>query len=286
MMHKMRRILSMLMVVMLFAGFFTAFVAAEGTSFDDAKEIGEGTYSGNVEYEYYYKVSVPAYKAILVTITTGMNSTVGMGLYDSERQEVDTTMVSNGEVDKVFYDGKSSSSYSVYIKISNLNLLFPSSYKITVEFTPSDMKEAAQPVNDGQHISGTIKASLETHWYKINVPQDHLLNVTFSSNGGDIMVTLYDEKGKLIDAKDGTTGYVSTEIIGETGTIYIEVTSFEFQNKDISYSITPTLVKGQSEVEKSAIVIGTTCLIGIVIGIVVVILLILVIIKVIRRKKK
>ena len=215
-----------------------------------------------------------------------MNSSIGMSLYDSERQEIDSTMVSNGEADKSFYDGKSSTSYVVYIKIINFDLLFPSSYKISVEFRSSDMREAAQLLNDQQHVSGTLKASLETHWYKINVPQGYLLNVTFSSSGGDIMVTLYDENEKTIDAKEGTSGYVSTQIFGETGTIYIKVTSFEFQNKDISYSITPTLVKEHSEVEKTAIAIGTTCLVGIIIGIAVVILLIVVVIKVIRGKKK
>jgi len=382
-----------LFAVLLFTGFFTVFAAAEGTSFDDAKEISEGTFSGTVNTSYYYKVNVPAYKAILVTLEAGTDSEVYLIMYSESKQEVASAWVSNGEADRVFYDGKSTTDYLIYLKIKNEKFIIPSEYTIKVEFRPSDVMSGAELINDGQtisdtlkasgevhwykvnvpaykailvtleagtnsdvyltmyseskqqvglgawasngeadkefydgksttdyliylkisnekigtseytikvesrpsdvmsgaelindgqKISNTLKASLEVHWYKINVPKGEILNVSFSSSGGEIMVTLYDEKGEAIDLNEGTSGYVDTKLLGQSGTIYIKVTSFEFQNQDVSYTITPKLVKGSSEVEEAAT--GFSMMyIG---GVLVVIIVIVLIVYLIVRKKK
>ncbi len=265
-------------------GFVAVFAAAEGTSFDDAKEISEGTFSGTVANgtSYYYKVNVPAYKAILVTLEAGSDSDVSLTMYSESKQEVGGAWVSNGEADKEFYDGKSTTDYLIYLKISDMKIFGISKYTIKVEFRPSDVMSSAELINDGQKISDTLKASLEVHWYKINVPKGDILNVSFSSSGGEIMVTLYYEKGEPIDLNEGTSGYVDTKLLGESGTIYIKVTSFEFQNQDISYTITPKLVKGSSDVEETVTGFSMMCIGGVLVVIIVIVLIVYLIV----RKKK
>ncbi len=276
----------MLVAVVLSTGFFGMFAAATGTGFDDAQAIGEGTYSGTVSTnDYYYVVTVPAYKAILVTIEAGSNSTVSLDIYNSDRQQVahedHSPWVSDGERDLAFYDGMSSSDYEVYIQLGNIKFGGVSSYTIKVEFRPSDMMSAAVSVTDGQTVSGTIKYSSEVHWYKINVPKGKLLNVTFNSNGGDVAIDLYDAKNNLIDTNDGTQGSVDTKLLGQTGTIYIKVTAYEYNN-DVSYSFTPHLKTGSSDVQQAATGFSVLCIGGIVIVLVVIILLVLLVV----RKKK
>ncbi|RKX37312.1 MAG: hypothetical protein DRP20_04850 [Thermotogae bacterium] len=268
-----------------FTGFFAVFAAAEGTSFDDAKEIGEGTFSGTVANgtSYYYKVTVPAYKAILVTLEAGTDSDVTLTMYDESKQQVGLgALASNGETDKGFYDGKSTADYLIYLKISDMKIFGISKYTIKVEFRPSDVMSGAELINDGQKISDTLKASLEVHWYKINVPKGEILNVSFSSSRGEIMIALYDQKGDAIDSNIGTLGYVDTKLLGQSGTIYIKVTSFEFQNQDVSYTITPKLVKGSSEVEQTATGFSMMCIGGVLVVIIVIVLIVYLIV----RKKK
>ena len=269
-----------------FTSFFAVFAAAEGTSFDDAKLIGEGTYSGTVENDYYYEVNIPAYKAVLVTLTAGSDSSVSLQIYNENRQDVGifgSASAENGASDNAFYDGQSTSQYTAYIKVGGI--LTSNDYTIKVEFRPGDVMSGAQGVSDSQAISDEIKYSSEVHWYKINVPKGKLLNVSFTSNGGEIDITLYDSGGKTIDTEYGTNGYVSTELLGETGTIYIQVTAYEY-NKVVSYTITPHLKTGSSSVEKAGNAIGTTCLVGIIIGIVVVVLIIVLIVKMVKGKKE
>ena len=266
--------------------FFTAFVAAEGTSFDDAQVIGQGTYSGTVYTEYYYEVNVPAYKAILVTLTAGRDSSVGLQIYNENRQEVGfPASAEEGASDNAFYDGKSSSQYMIYIKIANDNTLRYSEYTIKVEFRPGDVMAGAQEISNDQAISDEIKYSSEVHWYKINVPKGKLLNVSFTSNGGDIDVTLYDSSDKVIDTEDGTNGYVNTKLLGESGTIYIQVTAYEY-NKVVSYTITPHLKTGSSDVEQASNAIAATCIVGIIVVIVVIVLIVILIVKVSKGKKE
>ncbi|ADD08570.1 PPC domain-containing protein [Candidatus Aciduliprofundum boonei] len=385
---------------MIFTGFFAIFAAAEGTSFDDAKVIGQGTYSGMVTSDYYYKVNVPAYKAILVTLTAGNNAWVSLQIYNNERQDVGLwghASANDGEKDYAFYDGKSVTSYAVYIKISNLHFFTSSNYTIQIEFRPGDVMAGAQEIEPGKNISGMLKGSLEAHWYKINVPpykallvtltaksnseielelynknresigspayaenggsdttfydakstssytvylriansklseysgytlraefrpgdvmagaqgisngqtisdeikcsfeahwykinvpKGKLLNVSFTSNGGEIDVTLYNSAGNVVDWKYGTKGYVNTETLGESGTIYIKVTAYEYHNT-VNYTITPHLKTGSSDVEQMSNVIATTCLGGIIIAIVIIVLIIILIVKVSRGKKE
>ena len=268
--------------------FFTAFAAAEGTSFDDAQVIGEGTYSGTVDNEYYYMVNVPTYKAILVTLTAGSGANVSLQIYNENRQDVGLTgyaSAEDGASDNAFYDGQSSSQYTIYIKITNYNILTPSKYTIKVEFRPGDVMAGAQEISHDQTISDEIKYSSEVHWYKINVPKGKLLNVSFTSNGGEIDITLYDSGGKTIDTEYGTNGYVNTELLGESGTIYIKVTAYEY-NKVVSYTITPHLKTGSSAIEKTSNAVTTTCLIGIIIGIIVVVLLIVLVVRMVKGKKE
>ena len=256
-------------------------------SFEDAEEIGEGTYSGTVDDEYYYKVDVPAYKAILVTLTAGDDADVSLRIYNSNRQDAGTiAMAENGETDKAFYDEKSSSAYVVYLKVKNYNI-FSSTYTLSVEFRPGDVMSSATQLTDGQQLSGTLKASLEVHWYKIDVPKGKLLNVSYTSNGGDISIELYDSQGDWIDIGLGLghAGGVDTELFGESGTIYIKVTSFEFEDRDISYTLTPHLKKGTSTAEKVAHGIATLCLVVIIIIILVVVLLVVIVVIVLRKKK-
>ena len=275
-----------IVAAMVFTGFFAVFAAAEGTSFDDAKVIGQGTYSGMVTNDYYYKVNVPAYKAILVTLTAGSNSDVGLTMYDSNKQEVGLgAMASNGERDTAFYDGKSTVQYTIYLKISNLNLV-PSNYTINVKFTPGDVREGAKELTDGQSASGTLLDLNEVNWYKISVPKGKLLNVTFTSNGGEIMVTLYDSSGQSIDYSEGTSGYVTTKLLGQTGIIYIEVTpAVTLNNVNITYTITPHLKSGSSEVQQVSNGISAMCWTGVIIGIVIIILIIVLIVKIAKKKK-
>ncbi len=276
------------LVTLFFAGFFTALAAAEGTSFDDAKVISEGTFSGTVTSDYYYAVNIPAHKAILVTLEAGNNSDVALTIYTADKQQAGmsgTASASDGAIDQAFYDGKSNTTYKVYIKIENMNMFTPSNYTITVKFLPSDMMSAATQINNGQKVSGNLVYIDEAVWYKIDVPKGEILNVSFSSSGGKVMVDLYDSQGNIIDSSSGTQGFVNTKLLGQSGTIYIRITSGEIQNSNITYTITPKLTKGSSTVEEVGTAITTTCLIGIIIGIAIIILIIVAIVKLIRRKK-
>ena len=276
-----------MVAALVFTTFFTVFAAAEGTSFDDAQMISEGTYTGSVSSDYYYMVSVPAYKAILVTLTAGSGSSVSLQLYNENRQDTGIfgyASAQDGSSDNAFYDAQSSSQYTVYIKVTNDNLLTSSDYTIKVEFRPGDVMAGAQEITDGQTVSSEIKYSAEVHWYKISVPKGKLLNVSYSSNGGDIEVTLYDSSGKEIDYGYGENGYVSTELLGETGTIYIKVTAYEY-NKVVSYTLTPHLKTGSSEAEKASNAAAMTCLAGAIIGIVIIILIVVLILKKGKSKK-
>jgi len=280
-----------IVAAMIFAGFFAIFAAAEGTSFDDAKEISEGTYVGVVKDEYYYKVNVPAYKAILVTLTAGNNASVSLQIYDSERQDAGLwshASAEDGETDKAFYDGKSATVYTVYIKILNNNNIFfttkPSNYTIKIEFRPGDIKEGAKSINEVQEVSGTLKHLAEVNWYRIEVPKGEILYLNFTSSGGDISVTLYDGKGEYIDGASGTQGSVDTKTLGQTGTIYIEVKPYQYQNRNIEYTLSPSLTSGSSTVEKGATTLGLICWGGIIIGIIMLVLIIAVVIKVLQKK--
>ncbi len=282
----MRRGMWGIVALMLFLGLFPAMVTAQGGSFDDAEEIGEGTYYGTVYDEYYYKVEVPACKAILATLTAGNDSDVSLKVYNSDRQYTEiSARAENGEADRAFYDEGSSSAYVVYLQVENYAWFSYSTYTLTVEFRPGDVMWSATQLTDGQQISGTLKASREVHWYKIDVPKGKLLNVSYTSSGGDIEVMLCDSQGDGIDIDFGNTGGVNTELFGESGTIYIKVTSFELGDRDISYTITPHLKKGTSTAEEVAHGIATLCLVVIIIIILVVVLLVVIVVIVLRKKK-
>ncbi len=169
--------------------------------------------------------------------------------------------------------------------MENIRIFNVSSYTIKVEFRPGDIKDGATALTDGQSTSGTLKYSMEVHWYKIEVPKGKLLNVTFSSRNGEIMVTLYRSDGSMIDGSTGTSGWVDTKLLGETGTVYIEVKPYEYQNRDISYTLTPKLSTGSSVAEEAGTAIATTCLVGIAVAIIVVVLLIVLVVKVLKGKK-
>ncbi len=282
----MKKVAILAVVLLLFGGLFSAFAAAEGNGFDDAKVIGEGTYTGTVSSDYYFKVTVPAEKSILVTLKSGDDSTVYLTLYDSNREAVDYATSEDGATDIAFYDGKSTSDYTVYFKLENGNVLSASTYSIQVQFRPSDIMSGATSINSGSSVSGKLLTGDEVHWYKINVPKGEILNVTFTSTGGNIYVGLYDADGNAIDSQTGTSGYVNTKLLGNSGTIYIKVTSFEFGNREISYTITPEVHRGTSEAQEAGNAIATTCLVGIVIAVIVVILLIVVVMKMFRKKKQ
>ena len=256
-------------------------------SFDEAESVGEGTFSGNVAYGLlvedidYYKISVPAYKSVFISGESGADASISMTLYDWNRESKDYASMNNGERSTLFFDGKSSSAYTVYLKING-----DGEYTFTVEFRPSDMMSAAVSINSGQSVEGTLKAYSEVHWYKIDVPEGKILNVTITSNGGEIDAKLYDDEGNIVDWEIGNSVTLTTKTLGQTGTLYIKVTSSEWQNREITYTLTPELTAGSSTVDETTTAIGTMCIIGLIIIIVIVILIIVLIVKLLKPKKQ
>ena len=251
---------------------FSGFVSAVGTSFDDAQVIGEGTYTGNITTnDYYYKVTVPGCKAILVTLISESDNWVCIQIYDSERQDVGLdgyASAGNGESGKAFYDGKSSTPYVAYIKVSPFFYYgYGGPYTLIVEFRPGDVMIGAKEISDNTTVSDEIKYPLEKHWYKISVPKGKLLNITYATQGGEITVTLYDSKGNYIDSSSGQIGYVSTEVFGETGTIYIEIETYEYPSNPIKYYFTPHLKSGVPTASAGVLALGTCCIVGIIIAV-------------------
>ena len=182
-------------------------------SFDEAESIGEGTFSGSVDsYAIinpdtadYYKITVPAYKALLIDVTCGSNSSISYTLYDGNRQEVDYTYVENSETSVLWFDGKSNQQYTAYLKIEDTG-----DYTFTVEFRPSDMKESAVQLTDGRTVSNTLKSGYEVHWYKINVPSGKYVKIDASSSGGNIYISIEDSQGNCIGSNTGTSINLNT----------------------------------------------------------------------------
>ena len=210
-------------------------------SFDEAESIGEGTFSGSVDsYALinpdtadYYKITVPAYKAVLISVTCGSDSTISYTLYDGNRQEVDWAYVENGEASTLWFDGKNKQNYIAYLKVEDTG-----DYTFTVKFRPSDMKEAAIELSDGQTVSNTLESAYEVHWYKINIPSSKYLEIEASSSGGAIYLSIEDSQSYCLGSNTGTSITLNTSEYSVTGYVYISVESYEWSNREISYQFT------------------------------------------------
>ena len=216
--------------------------------FEHAELIGAGTHTGTVSDYYdtsfnehkdidYYKVQVPSGKAVLISLTGESGKTVTLEMYNEEKQDVyEMAHSTDGALDRAFYDGKSSQQYIVYAKVYTLDNM--ANYTIKVEFRPSDIMSSATQINENQKVSETLYSVSEVHWYKITVPAGKKLNLSVTSKGDDVWVSLYKEDGTLVNIDHGTSFSIAGSNTHDTSiTAYIKVSSLS-TNK-VSYTFTP-----------------------------------------------
>lgn len=207
--------------------------------FDNAEQVGEGTFSGTVSSglstdDDYYKISVPAEKSVLVTVTSGSDADISLTLYDGNRVEQDSVASTKGEMNYLFYDGKSSTSYTVYLYFSG-----DGDYTFTVEFRPSDMMSGATSVSSGETVNGNIKVGGEVHWYKISLKDGEGMNLTGTATGDGVWIDLYDSGGDELDTnywnnlQNSFTLAYSTENAQD---VYIKIYPVDSGYIDITYS--------------------------------------------------
>ena len=186
---------------------------------------------------HWYKTLVVGNKSLLITLKSKTGD-LHADLYDSNGNNLYSSASANsGGLDTAFYDGKSSTPYQVYIKISTYDE--NAEYTINTEFRPSDIMSSATEINENQKVSDTLYSSYEVHWYKIAVPAGKRLNLSVSSTGDDVWVSLYKEDGTLINMDDGTSFSIAGSNTHDTSiTAYIKVSSSLSTNK-VSYAFTP-----------------------------------------------
>ncbi len=227
--------------------------------FSSAETIGEGEFTGTV-YNYYdsnfekqedidyYKVLVPAGKAIMVSAYANATNSVTIHIYDSDRQVKGILSANDGALDREFYDEKSSMDYTVYLKISTYDDMI--NYTMNTEFRPSDMMAFAVELTEGKEIYGEIYDSAEVHWYKITLPQGKKLNVSASARGDDIRISFYREDGSLVGMKYGTSFNIEAENTHDYSlTTYIK--TYAISTNKVSYRITPSFEDISSSTDSS-----------------------------------
>ena len=264
-------------------------------SFDEAESIGEGTFSGNVDsYAIinpdtadYYKITVSAYKALLINVTCSSDSSISYTLYNGNKQEIDYTYVENGETSILWFDGKSKQEYTAYLKVEGSG-----DYTFTVKFRPSDMMDAAIELTDGQTVRDTLESAYEVHWYKINVPSGSYVELEASSSGGDIGIVMEDSQGYYLEGGSGTSIDLNTSEDSVTGYVYIKVESYEWSDRDISYQFTVHLKQvkqpqNSNTSPEESLMTGYICLgTGVILIVVIVIVIVLLATRRSRSKKE
>ena len=236
-----RTIAIMLLFSLIVPSIFMALGDTEpNDSFDQAEQIGEGTFSGTVSSglitdDDYYKVSVPAEKSVLVTVISGSSADISLTLYDGNRAEQSSAYSENGAMDYVFYDGKSTTTYTVYLYFSG-----DGDYNFTVEFRPSDMQSAATSIGNGDTLNKDIKVGEEVHWYKIALGDGQGVNITGTASGDGVYVDISNSNGDELDTNYLNNQHQSFSLAYATetqATVYLTVYPVGYGYIDITYTL-------------------------------------------------
>jgi hypothetical protein len=239
------------LIFLIFVLFFASISFAEaGNSFETAKLITPGTYSGeniSKNNEDYYKIELnPGYRMnILITAKTQNRGNVGeINIYNEKRMELSSNgfFFNSGEaIQEMYWVASSKDESNIYfIKVGNYGAgTYDYSINVTIEDNTDiesgtdapDTFEDALEITPGKHrgwlIAGTVGTD-QIDMYKINLNKGELLTVNLTPESTASMnISIYDSTRKFQKSKlspnEGAIIELEYPVFEETTPAYIEI---------------------------------------------------------------
>ncbi len=142
--------IALLALFLMIGGSMSAMADVESNnSFETVEAIGEGTYTGTVNFTDdtdYYQISIPAHMMVMIIVTAGYNDSLDVTLYDQNRTMVDYGYPSDGASTTLSYD-PAGSAEQVYLKIEGSDMS-EGNYTVQVTFSDSALEGLLEGLNN------------------------------------------------------------------------------------------------------------------------------------------